>query len=205
MSNEFLQKISLSFDIKNVIFRVAPELFGKIDNRSSDRWNSENGYDDSTGGRNRIDTYPYRVFGTGPQECLYVSLAQITENIDYLCRFPIDGFKVILHSPAEIPQPSAHYFHVAPATLVSAAVKPHMIGTSKELQSYPPTRKLCYYSTERKLRFFKIYTQRHCELECQSNYTLKQCDCVLFWHPRKYHAYLIRICNFTDFLICNFI
>lgn len=169
---------------------VAPELLAKSNNHSSDRWSLENGYDDSNGGRSRLKTYPYRVFTTGPKAGLYVGLAVNEKDLDYICRQSIQGFKVILHSPEEIPQPSKHFFHVTLSMEVSASVKPNMIKTSKELQSYAPTRKLCFFNSERKLRFFKVYTQRHCELECLSNYTLDHCGCVPFAYPRNWHTCL---------------
>lgn len=33
-------------------------------------------------------------------------------------------------------------------------------------------RRQCYFDSERKLRFLKVYTQRNCELECLANFTL---------------------------------
>lgn len=45
-------------------------------------------------------------------------------------------------------------------------------------------RRKCYFDSERKLRFLKVYTQRNCELECLSNATLNSCGCVKFSHPR---------------------
>ncbi len=45
-------------------------------------------------------------------------------------------------------------------------------------------RRKCYFHSERKLRFLKVYTQRNCELECLSNATLNLCGCVKFFLPR---------------------
>lgn len=46
------------------------------------------------------------------------------------------------------------------------------------------SRRKCYFDSERKLRFLKVYTQRNCELECLSNDTLHKCGCVQFSLPR---------------------
>lgn len=35
------------------------------------------------------------------------------------------------------------------------------------------------------MRFFKVYTQTNCELECLTNYTLAKCNCVAFSMPRN--------------------
>lgn len=42
----------------------------------------------------------------------------------------------------------------------------------------------CYFSDERYLRFFKNYTFYNCRTECLSNYTYKECGCVMFYMPR---------------------
>lgn len=162
---------------------MRPELFGKMSNHSADHWNLEDGYDDSNGGRDRIKTYPRRVLNTGPKAGLEVGLYLNEMDFHYRCFGSVKGFRVTLHSPAEIPQPSKHYFYVPQDMEVLVTVKPNMIETSKELQHYTPALKQCFLNSERKLKFFKIYTQRHCELECLSNYTFKICGCVLFSYP----------------------
>lgn len=171
--------------ISLIISRMSPELFEKISNQSASHWNLEDGYDDRNGGRDRIKTYPRRVLSTGPKAGLEVDLMIDKENLNNRCIGSVNGFKVTLHSPAEIPQPSKHYFYVPQDMEVLVSVKPNMIETSDELKDYDPARKQCFLNSERKLRFFKIYTQRHCELECLSNYTLQECGCVLFTHPRN--------------------
>lgn len=43
----------------------------------------------------------------------------------------------------------------------------------------------CYFEHERYLRYFKVYTQANCELECLTNYTMFKCNCVTFTMPRN--------------------
>lgn len=52
--------------------------------------------------------------------------------------------------------------------------------------SFPPTHhsRQCYFNGERYLRFFQVYTQQNCELECLANYTMAKCGCVKFSMPR---------------------
>lgn len=42
----------------------------------------------------------------------------------------------------------------------------------------------CFFNDERYLRYFKVYTQQNCELECLANFTLATCGCVKFSMPR---------------------
>ncbi|XP_037031858.1 pickpocket protein 28-like isoform X2 [Bradysia coprophila] len=157
--------------------------YTRIDhNMSAKFWNLEDGYDTSI----EIDpqTYPYRVFGSGARVGLFVLLKLYEQNLEYICRGPVQGFKILLHTPGEVPQVSKHYFRVPLLQEVLVSVKPNMITTSEGLRHYEPNRRQCYFASERKLRFLKVYTQRNCELECLANFTLQACGCVKFSMPR---------------------
>jgi acid-sensing ion channel, other len=58
-----------------------------------------------------------------------------------------------------------------------------MITTSDNLRSYLPSTRQCYFEGERYLHYFTAYTQRNCELECFTNYTLQECGCTMFNMP----------------------
>ncbi|XP_037032179.1 pickpocket protein 28-like [Bradysia coprophila] len=151
-------------------------------NMSASFWNLEDGYDSSIEAYSR--TYPFRVFGSGTQEGIYVHLNQFEKNLEIRCRGAVQGFKIALHTPGEVPQVSKHYFRVPLLQEVLVSVKPNMITTSEGLRDYEPNRRQCFFSLERKLRFLKVYTQRNCELECLANFTLHACGCVKFSMPR---------------------
>ncbi|KAJ6650121.1 Pickpocket protein 28, partial [Pseudolycoriella hygida] len=120
----------------------------------------------------------------GARSGLFVLLRSYERNLDYICKGPVQGFKILLHHPAEIPQLSKEYFRVPLLQEVLVSVRPNMITTSVGLLDYTPNRRQCFFASERYLRFFKVYTQRNCELECLANYTLKACGCVRFSMPR---------------------
>jgi amiloride-sensitive sodium channel len=148
-------------------------------------WTLENGYTNTV----PVDpeTYPYRIFGSGARSGLFVLLRLYEQNLEYLCRGPVPGFKILLHTPGEIPQVSKHYFRVPLLQEVLVSVKPNMITTSEGLRHYEPNRRQCYFNSERSLAYFKVYTQRNCELECLANFTLTHCGCVKFSMPRMYN------------------
>lgn len=158
-------------------------MMSVTDNENATFWNLENGYNDR--GRNVTETYPYRVFGAGARVGLFALLRLYEQDLEYICRGPVQGFKILLHTPGEIPQVSRHYFRVPLLQEVLVSVKPNMITTSEGLRHYEPNRRQCFFDSERQLRFFKAYTQRNCELECLSNFTLAQCGCVKFSLPSK--------------------
>lgn len=160
---------------------MAPEMMSVTGNKNATSWNLEDGYNNSD--RNVTETYPHRVFGAGARVGLFALLRLFEQDLEYICRGPVQGFKVLLHTPGEIPQVSRHYFRVPLLQEVLVSVKPNMITTSDGLRHYEPNRRQCYFDSERKLKFFKVYTQRNCELECLSNFTQAQCGCVKFSLP----------------------
>lgn len=148
--------------------------------RTELEWDLQNGYKQQAGAR----PYPERVISAGARAGLFVVLQGFDYNMDYLCRGPVQGFKVLLHSPDEVPQVTKQYFRVPFNKEIIVSVKPNMIVTSESLFGYPPHRRQCFFSEERYLRYFQVYTQSNCQLECLANYTLERCGCVKFSMPR---------------------
>lgn len=164
-------------------FRVAPELLSVTGQPNATRWSMEHGYDDNQNEESSLNLYPNRVLSTGHDDGLVVQPSLSPAELDYLCQGAVQGFKVVLHAPTEIPRPSKNFLRLPLEQEVLVSVKPNMVETTQELQTYPPDRKLCYSNSERKLRFFKVYTQQHCELECLSEFMEKSCSCVFFTFP----------------------
>ena len=95
-------------------------------NKKSLNWSVEKGYTS-----NDTNTYPRRVVGLEEDSGLKISLLHEENDIDRKCNGNVKGYKVILHSPWEIPQFSKHFFHVPLRNIVKVIVKPNMIKTSK--------------------------------------------------------------------------
>lgn len=51
----------------------------------------EQGYDDSQGGESSLNSYPYRVLGTGPDNGLNVELRLSPVELDYMCQGAVQG------------------------------------------------------------------------------------------------------------------
>jgi acid-sensing ion channel, other len=137
-------------------------------------------------------TYPHRVLGPGARAGFNIVLKLTEADLDYICHGPVQSFKILLHTPGEIPRVSKQYFRVPLRQEVVVSVKPNMITTSSGLADYTPERRQCYFNKERSLKFFKFYTQSSCELECLANFTLNACGCVKFSMPRDNHT---KICG----------
>lgn len=128
--------------------------------------------------------YPYSVYGTGLQASLVVYLRVFKNDIDHLCGGGIHGFNIMLHPPNEGPQVLKKYFYLSPGKTVALSIEPKKTTTSDDARAHRPQQRRCFFNSERKLRFYKQYTLRNCELECLSNYTLEMCECVKYSMPR---------------------
>ncbi|XP_037875388.1 pickpocket protein 28 isoform X1 [Bombyx mori] len=151
-------------------------------------WSLDGGYEPNT----PIETYPHRGSGYGAKSGLTMLLKAANLDLDYLCKGPVQGFKILLHNPAELPRVSQQYFRSPLSQEVVVAVKPKMMTTSEGLRPYEAKRRLCYFPNERYLRYFKVYTQANCEMECLSNFTYTRCGCVHFGMP---HDSNMSVCN----------
>ncbi|XP_055321187.1 pickpocket protein 28-like isoform X2 [Sitodiplosis mosellana] len=161
----------------------APDFFDISRNQSFSNWNMEFGYSLQP---KDIEPYPIRVYGTGKQSSFTVLLRIHNEDIDHVCGGAIQGFKLTFHPPHEGPQISKRYYHVSPGRTMLFTISPNLILTSPDVRKYSPQVRGCFFDSERRLRFYKMYTQRNCEMECLSNFTLAQCGCVEFSMPPDY-------------------
>ncbi|KAL1396786.1 hypothetical protein pipiens_010269 [Culex pipiens pipiens] len=154
----------------------------------SPHWTQESGYSAQA----NLSAYPFRTLGSGIGAGLFLLLRTDDEDIDYICRGPVQGFKVLFHSPADYPQISKKFFHIPMEAAVSIAIKPQMITTNPRLRDYTPEVRHCFFNHERYLQFFRVYSQDNCELECLTNFTLRHCGCVKFSMPRTNQT---RMCD----------
>lgn len=131
------------------------------------------------------EAYPYRVLRKGPNNGLTLSIFFDKDILDIFSRRWIAEPKFMLHSPDEMPRLN-NFFRIPMGKDVKVLIKPQMVTTSDKLKNFNPKRRQCVYENERKLRYFKTYTQNHCDMECTANFTYWRCGCVKFWLPRKH-------------------
>ncbi|XP_060523205.1 uncharacterized protein LOC132700102 [Cylas formicarius] len=144
-------------------------------------WTLDDGYPEDAG----LESYPRRALFAGAKNSLTIVLITWKDDIDYTCKESLQGYRVILHTPMRIPRPSQEYFRVPLNEVVLGSIQPNMITTSESVKVFNPRRRECYFPSERHLRYFKIYTQLNCHLECLTNFTLSRCGCVNFYMPRE--------------------
>ncbi len=160
-------------------------------------WSMEMGY--SPG---RVKHFPFRSYGNTKTNGLQILLELVknapTENIDELCRKNPYNYKISLHHPTEIF--TSNHFKIPTNKSAIILIKPKITRTADSLLSYDPQIRKCFFTGERQLKFFQIYTKLNCEFECLTNLTLRYCNCSTFFMPSKLViSILFRLSKFPNF------
>ncbi|XP_026668491.1 pickpocket protein 28-like [Ceratina calcarata] len=143
-------------------------------------WNPETGYDKDV----PADSMPWRPYGAGQ---FYGLTLVLDANIaEYYCSSSASvGFKMLLHNPVETPKIADFAFTLTPGEETRVIVSPEISTASDSIISIPQKKRKCFFTSERKLRYYRTYTQRNCILECEANFTQKTCDCVQYYMPKS--------------------
>ena len=72
-----------------------------------------------------------------------------------------------IHAPNELPL-IGYREGLQKSSIYDILVAPSIIIAEDDLRSLNVEARNCYFDGERKLKYFKIYTQQNCEMECLS-------------------------------------
>ncbi|XP_057341038.1 pickpocket protein 28 isoform X2 [Microplitis mediator] len=143
-------------------------------------WKPETGYNDSV----HPETQPWRPYGAGKYYGL--TLVLDTDVREYYCSSTASvGFKLLLHNPVETPKMADFGFAISPGEETRIVITPRINTASLSILGIPRKKRKCFFNTERKLKYYRTYTQRNCLLECEANFTQKICDCVQYYMPKS--------------------
>lgn len=178
---------------------MAPEMMIVEGIPRVSHWNMEVSNDDIV----YENEYPMRIFNAKHEGALNVYLTLFERDLEYLCRGTVQGFKIFLNMPGQTLKMARHFLRVPLSKQAQILIKPTLTYTLNDVRNYSPDQRQCFFNSERKLRFFKIYTQNNCESECLSNFTRLECGCVKFSMPSKtfYQNNLESFQNFNFFFI----
>lgn len=156
------------------------------DQESNSSWTLNGGYTS-----NDLNLYPWPIISQ-EFDALRVVLMTIDQDTDYVCQGSLQGFKIYFHLPNEFPKTFGKHVFVPLEQEAKITVVPTMTKTSADLMRFKPELRECYQPQEKKLEFFKIYTEQNCEIENMAKFVLKNCSCVRFSMPREIHT---KICS----------
>lgn len=166
---------------------MSEDLLRVNHNLTTERWSLENGYDNEKSDERPM--YPFRTNDASLDGGLNILLFLTDMDPTDICRGPSSGFKIMLHLPVELPHVSKKFMSLPLDSELKIAVKPNVVKTSPSLRyKYDPSVRQCFFTSERQLRFFRVYTQQNCEMECLANFTKSYCGCVRFSMPSNLSA-----------------
>ncbi|XP_031626094.1 pickpocket protein 28-like isoform X2 [Contarinia nasturtii] len=165
-------------------------------------WSPEKGYnpDDL---KNKKDGVPRQAVGTGNNLGLFL-LLDVAEEEYYCSSTNSYGFKVLLHSPNETPKIAYFGTAVANGYETRIIVIPTLSEASYSVRKVPKSVRQCLFESENELIFYRTYSRRNCQMECEARIFLTNCDCVrsrynlsvLYYMPRFHED--INICGRSD-------
>lgn len=97
-------------------------------------WNMERGYRSE----DTFLSFPLRVISTGHKTALKVTLKATVDDMDMHCSDSIQGFKLILHTPSNMPHVAQDYIRIPINNEMLLGVKPNIIETTEKLRNYDP-------------------------------------------------------------------
>jgi acid-sensing ion channel, other len=111
----------------------------------------------------------------------------LDENAGILARERCTVRSLLIHSPLEVPA----VFEIEEMIQflygydLEVLVTPEIIKTDENLKTIDPRERSCYFEGEKRLKYFKLYTRRNCELECLSIHIEKLSNCTPYYLLRE--------------------
>lgn len=63
---------------------------------------------------------------------------------------------------------------------IEVLITPEVIFSEEYLKEYPIEKRFCMFDGDRRMKFYKHYTQRNCEMDCMSGFVERYCNCTPF-------------------------
>ncbi|KAG5667482.1 hypothetical protein PVAND_015462 [Polypedilum vanderplanki] len=89
------------------------------------------------------------------------------------CRYK----SIVIHKPETLLRITTDYDEIKINHSMNIEITPKIIQTDKSLRKIDPFVRDCYFKNEKKLKYFKIYTEQFCKMECFVTFLKKKNDC----------------------------
>ncbi|ALC43708.1 CG33289 [Drosophila busckii] len=144
-------------------------------------WNPMTGYPKSL----PAAYYPRRSIGVGVSNGLQLVL---NGNIsDYYCSSTNgQGFKVLLYNSIDQPHMKESGLPSMLGHETNYRIVPRSYSAISSIRSIARSKRQCIFSDEQELLFYRYYTRRNCEAECDALYFHRLCNCIPHHLPLIY-------------------
>lgn len=177
--------------------RMAPGIMNVKDNVNVSDWSLAKDFQNkSTGSR-----YPVHLTMSDRYSGFIAVLKFNKHHFEYECGSDQE-YKFILSTPGDALKFSTNSHRIQLEKHTKIFITPKLTITSDALRKYTPSQRKCFFDGERRLCFFKIYSQPNCEAECLANFTRSACGCVQFSMPSIYCIH--SVVDKTNTLFCIF-
>lgn len=154
-------------------------------------WSNENGYPE------QLPTSYYPVTAEGPGESKGLSIILNADIEDYFCSSTnTAGFKVLLHNPTETPLIKELGLIIQAGYESKFRILAEKMDASPEIKDIKVSSRNCLFTSEVNLLYFRTYSKRNCEMECEAAMFLRHCNCIRHYMPRIYGN--VSICGLSD-------
>ena len=98
--------------------------------------------------------------------------------------------QVMVHTSYEYPRAgSGVWLQAVPSMRLSIMVQPSIIVTSDAVKRLSVATRQCVFPDERQLRFYHVYTEKSCLIQCRIDHVINKCNCTLyFFNLRKFRS-----------------
>ncbi|CAH0770738.1 unnamed protein product [Bemisia tabaci] len=89
---------------------------------------------------------------------------------------------VMVHTSYEYPRAgSGVWLQAVPSMRLSIMVQPSIIVTSDAVKRLSVATRQCVFPDERQLRFYHVYTEKSCLIQCRIDHVINKCNCTLYF------------------------
>ncbi|XP_017860767.1 PREDICTED: pickpocket protein 28 [Drosophila arizonae] len=144
--------------------------------------------------------YPRPGLGMGIYNGLKIVLNGFTD--EYYCSSTNgQGFKVLLYNSIDQPRLKESGLPIMLGHETNYRIVPNSYEAVPSIRNIDRMTRKCIFSDEQKLLFYKYYTRRNCEAECDAIYFLRLCDCIPYYLPLIYRN--ATVCHVAHFDCVN--
>jgi len=106
-------------------------------------------------------------------------------------------FKVLLYNPIDQPRMKESGLPVMIGHQTSFRIIARSFEALPTIRNIHRTKRQCIFSDEQELLFYRYYTRRNCEAECESLFFLRVCNCIPYYLPLVHpNASICDVINF---------
>lgn len=117
-----------------------------------------------------------------------VSIILNAELDEYYCSSTNGpGIKISLHNPIETPSVREAGLSVPLGYETRFRIDAVRSEAVASIRSIHRSRRQCIFMNEERLLYYKYYTRRNCESECQAAYLYQRCNCIPYNFPLLYN------------------